>query len=253
MYAGYLNSEAYGLTWQKMKHEPLISLETHQKIQERRAGVAKAPKRANIGDQFVLRGIVDCTCCGTPVRSYFTTGRHGGKFPYHMCGKKGCQEYGKSTKRGALEDQVGELIKDVQPTPDLIALAAEMFKRAWNARTSQADELRDAAWAQAERVEKEINALVDRVMSATNATVIARYKDKIAELEGRKVLLTEKAQKDALPSKSFQEAIEPCFKSSQTPRNYGLAARSRPAVAYSKSRLPSVCNTAEMGALEPRP
>ncbi|MDW3225614.1 MAG: hypothetical protein R8G34_22435 [Paracoccaceae bacterium] len=46
----------------KAQHEPLISLETFDKVQQRRAGVAKAPKRKNIADAFALRGIAICTC-----------------------------------------------------------------------------------------------------------------------------------------------------------------------------------------------
>ena len=55
IYTGYICSERYGLNWLKGHHEPLISVETFQKVQDRRAGGAKAPKRASIRDDFVLR------------------------------------------------------------------------------------------------------------------------------------------------------------------------------------------------------
>ena len=57
IYTGHICSERYGINWLKAQHAPLISLETFDKVQERRKGVAKAPKRKNIGDAFALRGI----------------------------------------------------------------------------------------------------------------------------------------------------------------------------------------------------
>ncbi|GFE49016.1 MATE family efflux transporter [Roseobacter cerasinus] len=72
IYTGHICSERYGINWLKAQHEPLITLETFDKVQERRAGTAKAPKRKNIGDHFALRGIAVCDCCEVPLRSSFT-------------------------------------------------------------------------------------------------------------------------------------------------------------------------------------
>lgn len=217
LYAGYLNSEAYGVTWHKMAHEPLISLQTFQKIQDRRAGVAKAPKRANIGDEFALRGVVTCSSCSTPLRSYFAKGRHGNRFPYYMCGKKGCAHYGKSTKRDVLENQVGELIKELQPSKGLVCLATAMFRKAWDARTEKAAETGLAAKAKAKAVEKDIDTFLDRIVAASNPAVIARYEDKIAELEREKALLTENQAAQRVPEGKFEEQIEPLLRFLSSP------------------------------------
>ncbi|MEL6171736.1 MAG: hypothetical protein AAFR02_06940, partial [Pseudomonadota bacterium] len=60
--------------WLKAQHEPLVSLDVFDKVQERRNGTAKAPKRKNIGDAFALRGIAVCACCNVPLRSSITKG-----------------------------------------------------------------------------------------------------------------------------------------------------------------------------------
>ncbi|MEM6713171.1 MAG: recombinase family protein [Pseudomonadota bacterium] len=49
IYAGYISSPAYGIDWLKGNHEPLVSLETFDKVQARRGKAAYAHKRANIG------------------------------------------------------------------------------------------------------------------------------------------------------------------------------------------------------------
>ena len=92
VYAGYIHSEFYGINWLKAQHEPLISLELFDRVQERRNGTAKAPRRKNIGDAFALRGIVTCAGCNVPLRSSITKGR-GGHYPYYLCQKKGCEHY----------------------------------------------------------------------------------------------------------------------------------------------------------------
>ena len=70
IYTGHICSETYGINWLPAQHEALISLEVFDKVQTRRKGVAKAPKRKNIGDQFALRGIALCACCDVPLHCH---------------------------------------------------------------------------------------------------------------------------------------------------------------------------------------
>ncbi|MEM9968379.1 MAG: zinc ribbon domain-containing protein [Pseudomonadota bacterium] len=94
-----------------MPIDTLISLATYDKVQERRNGVAKAPKRKNIRDAFALRGIVVCDGCDVPLRSSFAKGKLGKRYPYYLCQTKTCDHYGKSIKRNQIEGEVGEIIK----------------------------------------------------------------------------------------------------------------------------------------------
>lgn len=144
IYTGHICSETYGINWLKAQHEPLISLETFDKVQERRTGVAKAPKRKNIGDHFALRGIVVCDGCDVPLRSSLTRG-NGGHYAYYLCQTKGCEHYGKSIKRDQLEGDVGEIIKSLQPNVRSIRLLTDMFRHIWTTRRDQAADIARAA------------------------------------------------------------------------------------------------------------
>ncbi len=64
VYAGYVESPNWDVPLRQGHHEPLISFQTYQKIQERLKGNAKAPAKANIRDDFPLRGFVTCGDCG---------------------------------------------------------------------------------------------------------------------------------------------------------------------------------------------
>lgn len=208
LFTGYICSETYGISWLKGHHEPLLSIETFDKVQERRAGHAKAPKRKNIGDDFALRGFVCCAGCGVPFRSSWVKGRSK-LYPYYLCQTKTCDSYGKSVPRDQVEGDVGALIKALQPTEGLFRLATAMFRYAWDARQDQAESAIRVGKRQIRDVEKEVDAFLDRIVAATNAAVVSRYEDKIDELERRKIVLAEQLAKQAEPKGSFEEKLEP--------------------------------------------
>ena len=111
IYTGYICSERYNINWLKGQHEALISLETFEKVQERRNGVSKVPVRKNIGEDFALRGFVTCHECQKPLRSCWSTSGTGKSYPYYLCHTKGCNSYGKSIARDKLEGEFAEIIK----------------------------------------------------------------------------------------------------------------------------------------------
>ncbi|MEM9231701.1 MAG: recombinase family protein [Pseudomonadota bacterium] len=210
LYAGYICSETYGIHWLKGEHEPLISLATFDKVQERRKSGAMAPKRANIGQDFALRGVVCCADCSVPLRSSWTRG-NGGHYAYYLCQTKDCVSYGKSSPRDKIEDDVGVVIKQLQPSKDLITLASAMFHYAWEARRAQAAEILRTGKREVKEIEKQVDGLLKLILAATNTTVISRYEEKIDELERAKRLLTEKLESQAEPKGSFEGKLEPAL------------------------------------------
>ncbi|MCB1385946.1 MAG: recombinase family protein [Nitratireductor sp.] len=115
LYAGYICNEGYGIQWLKAKHEPLISLETYEKVQERRVGKVKAPLRKNLNESFPLRGFVLCGDCGNPFTACFSKGRSN-TYPYYLCDTKGCDSYRKSIPRAQIEGEFADIVQSLQPT-----------------------------------------------------------------------------------------------------------------------------------------
>ncbi|MEM1265861.1 MAG: hypothetical protein AAGI50_07570 [Pseudomonadota bacterium] len=87
IYTGRICSDRYGINWLKGEHQRRVSFD---KVQERRAGKAKAPKRKNIGEAFALRGIAVCAGCDVPQQSSFTKG-NGGSYENYLCQTKACE------------------------------------------------------------------------------------------------------------------------------------------------------------------
>ncbi len=210
LYTGHICSENYGISWLKGHHDALISLETFERVQARRRSVPVAPQRKNIGDDFALRGVVCCAECGAPLRSSWTTGRNK-RYPYYLCQTRECVSYGKSIARDKLEGDVGAVIKTLEPTHQLFALARAMFRHAWDQRCAQAKEAILSGQRQIGDIESRVDALLARIVESTNASVVASYERKIDALEHEKVILTEKLVNQAEPKGSYEEKLEPAL------------------------------------------
>jgi site-specific DNA recombinase len=207
LYTGHICSEVYGINWLRGHHDPLISTATYEKMQERLCGTAYAPARQDIGDDFALRGFVACGDCGAGLKSSWSKGKYK-YYPYYLCQTKGCESYGKSIPRDKLEGDFGEVVKSLTPSPALYALAKSMFKDAWNGRVEQAKLAARSTKRQLADVEKQIDALLTRIVSTNNATVVKAYENKIAEFEKSKAVLTENLVQKAPTARRFEETLE---------------------------------------------
>ncbi|MDA5558700.1 hypothetical protein PJL69_18150, partial [Shimia sp. MMG029] len=61
------------------------------------------------------------------------------------------------------------------------------------------------------RLEKEIEAILERIMSASNDTIIHRYETKVETLERQKALMMENLGKQAQSKGSIEEKLEPAL------------------------------------------
>ena len=208
LYTGNICTETYGIDWLKGHHEPVVAVSTFEKAQERLQGIAKTPVRKNVGDDFALRGLVCCADCGTPLRSSWSKGKTK-SYAYYLCQTKGCDSYGKSIARDKIEGDVGAMIKTLQPTKRLVALAKAMFRFAWDQRRAQAQDAINAGKDQLRALDKQIETLLSRIMESTNATVIGTYKTKIGALEKQEIILGEQLAHQAEPKGSYEEKLEP--------------------------------------------
>ena len=184
LYAGYLHLPDWGIPLTKAQHEPLISLETWQRIQDRLAGRAKVPIRKDTNENFPLRGFVHCTC-GSPYRASFSRGRSK-VYPYYVCQTKNCEHYGKSIKREEIENAFESLLKKIAPSRPVLKITRKIFEKLWARRAMEFEERRKALKSNLSQINRELDALVERVLNASQQTLIDAYERKIADLEQHK-------------------------------------------------------------------
>ena len=56
----------------------------------------------------------------------------GKLYAYYFCQQKKCGKSGKTIPRDKIEGEFAALLENVQPTPTLFQIAANMFKAAWD-------------------------------------------------------------------------------------------------------------------------
>lgn len=154
-----------------------------------------------------LRGIACCADCDVPLRSSFARGKLGTRYPCYLCQTKSCVSYGKSIKRDVLENDIGDIIKTLQPDQSVVRLLTGMFRHIWEARGAQAV----SAQRQGTVLDREIDKLLDLIMASSNTTVIQKYEEKITQHELDKARLLEKLEKQVEPAGAFEEKLEPAI------------------------------------------
>ncbi len=206
-YAGYIEAPRWKISLRKGHHEPLISLETYTRNQERLAGRAMAPTRKDINLDFPLRGFVACDDCGRPMTSCWSKGRKQ-HYAYYLCDTRGCPSKGKSVSQAKIESGAEDILKAMQPTRGLVAVATAMFRDIWQMRLSQAKDGRKLLTSQIKEIDSQIEALLDRIVEASSASVVGAYEKRIEKLERDKLVLAEKASQSVPPQGRMEEVLD---------------------------------------------
>lgn len=208
LYAGYIESPAWGVSLRKARHEPLISWETFEKIQGRMTDGGYAPARKDTSDDFILRGLISCSCCGRALTGGNSRSKTGKRHAYYRCNQKTCPRYGKSIRRDKVETEFADIVASLQPAPALFAAAKAMFKKAWERQAGSESQIVEALRESITTTDRQIQQLLKRIVETDNPTVVGAYESKIGELERSRLLATEKLANAGKPQRSFGEMFE---------------------------------------------
>ena len=208
VYAGMVEAPGWNVSRREGRHEGLISYQTYLKIQERLAGGAKSPARKDISAEFPLRNSVLCGDCEKPLTSCWSKSKTGKKHPYYFCFNKACSSHRKSIRREQLEGDFEKLVGTLQPTVTMFEMVKAMFKDGWEKRSRYAAAIANSAGRELNRIDKQIEGLLDRIVDATNPSVISAYEKRISKLENEKLVIKEKADHGVEEGRPFNELFE---------------------------------------------
>ena len=208
IYAGYVEAPDWGVSRRPGKHEGLISKETFERIQQRLQDGAKVPARANIDVDFPLRGFVACGDCGKPLTSCWSKSKTGKRHPYYMCFDRECGSSRKSIPRADIESEFEAILRATQPTETMSAMAKAMFTKAWNIHKANTVDAMTALRRQLSEIEKKTQTLLDRIVDASNDSVVQAYEKRISDLEKEGFVIQEKLENEPKPSRPFNEMFE---------------------------------------------
>ncbi len=206
IYAGHIQSDIMDVSLRPAKNEPLISLETYQKIQRRMKEKAKTPARKDLNIDFPLRGTVQCGDCDTPLTACWTKGRSK-HYPYYYCFNKGCTSHGKSINREKIEGEFEAFLKKLTPSKGLFSTATKMFKTWWSYRQAQLEQRGRTFERDIAKLDQQIENIMDRLVEAESPSVVKAYEKRIQKLETDKAVLVEKSGQSLRPLRSFDTAL----------------------------------------------
>jgi site-specific DNA recombinase len=207
VYAGYVESKAWGVSLREGQHEGIISLEDFEKIQARLRTGGYAPARKDVNEDFPLRGFVACGGCSKPLTAAWSKGKRK-SYPYYLCHNKSCANYGKSLPRAKVEGQFEDILKAMTPAENLFQMVKTMVGQAWEQRAAQSKAISVSLQRDVTNIEQEIEGFLGRIVSTQNGSVISAYENKIASLEREKLLAQEKLEKNRRPVKTKRQIFE---------------------------------------------
>ena len=206
LYAGYMEVPKWDVSLRQAQHDPLISFETFEAIQDKLSGKAKVPARKDLNADFPLRGFVSCADCGQPLTANWSKGSNA-RYPYYLCRTKNCASESKSIARAKVEGEFEELLRALVPSNELVELAAEIFRDLWEQREAASKQHSKGMRNELSKIDKKIEQLVDLIVDAESKALIKRYESTILTLERDKLLLNEKIAKCGRPLKTYDETF----------------------------------------------
>ena len=207
IYAGHVFCKILDVPLTKGQHEPLISLETHEKMQARRKASAVAPKRKDLHLDFPLRGFVACGECGNPLRACWSKGKYK-KYPFYFCQNRSCGRYAKSLRRADVEGRFLDVLRSLRPAPVMFEMVKEMIYDAWNQRAEQAAQIKAALKREIKSIERQVDDLLNRIVEANSPRVMQAFERKIDQLERQKMLAAEKLENQDVPKRKPEKLLE---------------------------------------------
>ncbi|WP_072377277.1 recombinase family protein [Hyphomicrobium sp. NDB2Meth4] len=190
-YAGYIDAPQWGIAPLLGKHEPLITYETHLRVLERLKGRPVGALRKDTREDFPLRGIVACACCGHTMSAGWSKGRNG-QYPYYFCQAKGCEESRKSIRKERIEGDFETLLDAIRPDAPLIDAFHELVSEVWAAGRKGQAEQHQTLKAELTEIERKSSQLMERLIAADNGVLIAAYEAEVRKLQERRIVLQER-------------------------------------------------------------
>lgn len=143
----------------KGRHERIISLNSFQKNQKILNKKNSAFIRQDIREDFLLRGLVNCSHCGTKLTGANSRSKTGWLYPYYKCPNKDCDAYGKSIRAEDIHNGFISIIKSISASEELQTLAIAIFDDVWKEEIHKEEKERESARITKQEVGNKITQL----------------------------------------------------------------------------------------------
>lgn len=210
-YAGYVEYKDWEVEMRKGLHEGIISLATHERIQERLTGKTRTHVKKFLNPDFPLRKFVVCQVCHKPLTASWSTARNGEKRPYYRCNGKGCVFKNKSIHREKITKEFEAILSSIKPSEQVLNLTKEIIKDLWAKKQKEMKSERSKKITELGSMVEERNRLIDRITKTGDSSVIALYEDRLKEIAEREMVLKSSIKSEGDQPPNIGTAIEIVF------------------------------------------
>ncbi|NRA31497.1 MAG: recombinase family protein, partial [Parvularculaceae bacterium] len=217
VYSGMIEVPDWGVTLRKGHHQGLISYETFLKNQKRMEEGARAPARADISNEFPLRGQIVCGSCGGKLTGAYARSKTGKQHGYYNCYQKGCDQFRKGIRKDDVESEFEKLLVSMSPTSSTYKVLKLMLEDLWDDLGRISMQRGHELLGQIRAIEKKVDVLIERLADTESDRVVKACSKKIDELESQRALLTEKAERTGKRRGTFAELYELAYRFLENP------------------------------------
>jgi hypothetical protein len=210
VYSGFVSYPPWNVPPRRGHHEPLISANTYDRIQERLKERQKMPRGKDTQRDFPLRGFVLCAGCRKPYTACWAKGRSA-LYPYYVCQSRGCPCRYKSVRAERMHEEFEEMLGKLKPRENIMQIARIELMDQWQARRQSVEAVRQERQAKLDAIDQEIAARLDAIKLCQNATVIQAMEEKVSELEARRLRLGGPIEKPTRGDYDYQTAVDAVF------------------------------------------
>jgi site-specific DNA recombinase len=209
-YAGFIEYEPWEVSRRVGKHEPLITPDVFQRIQDKLAGKTTTHTKKLLNEDFPLRGFVICGTCRQPLTASWSKGRNG-KFPYYRCKTKSCSEKNKSIRRDVIESEFSNILGKIKPSSQVLDLTKAIVADLWKKKQKEILESRKKIEREVAECDLERSKLVKLASRAVDEGVVATYEERIGILVEKMTVLKKSLTSFDLHEPSIETALDIVF------------------------------------------
>lgn len=147
-------------------HEPIISEELFNNVQDVLAGKRRLAYSCKTKEEFPLRGFLTCPSCGKNLTASISRGGSGNRHYYYHC-IKGCKERHKAFD---LHDQFSEILKNIRfdEEPDRLYhdITKEVFRSKADGKSASKGQIQAEIQKNKDRINNAQQMMLDGVISA---------------------------------------------------------------------------------------
>lgn len=205
-YAGQIEYKPWKVSRRLGHHDAIIGVDAWKKIEERLRETLRRPFRKDLNKDFPLRGFLACAHCNKLMTASWSKGR-GKHYPLYRCTKRGCIFQDKSVRKEDVEDRFVTLLEGMTPKRGAVKLVEAILHDLWDKRMEMEQEQDKARVHQIKNIDKEIDALCDRLAHIKSPVLIRKLESRVDQLESEKRLLGAKKKGGDDPRHSFGTAV----------------------------------------------